>query len=371
MWMIDQQRRLFVLRASQLTASVGLWAVLPFVRASEQTSSRVTVDRQAAGLAAGADCTALLQDAIDKLPSTGGDVIVPAGDYVIDAVKSVSLRSNVNLRLLPGAVLRAKPNAASNYAILRIRNASNVSISGGNVIGDRDQHLGTAGEWGMGVDIRGSHTVLLDGVHISKCWGDGIYVGSATGTGSGTCSDITLRQVVSEKNRRQGLSIVACSGALIEQCEFNDTNGTAPAAGIDLEPNAGEIVENVRIINCVARGNQGDGFQFYAEAAGALLRSNTIEGGVSSGNGRYGVRLRGASNCVITNVQITDNANYGVYVQNNARDCTISSNKVTGNLREVAVQSTVMKILHGGDYGDIKIQDGAQNIKMKSNETGK
>jgi parallel beta-helix repeat protein len=311
-----------------------------------------------------------MQQAIDKLPPTGGDVIVPAGDYLIDAVQSVSLRSNVNLRLLPGAVLRAKPNAATNYAILRIKNASNVSISGGSVIGDRDQHLGTAGEWGMGVDIRGSHAVLLDGVHISKCWGDGIYVGSSTGTGSGACSDITLRQVVADQNRRQGLSIVACSGALIEQCEFNNTNGTAPAAGIDLEPNAGEIVEKVRIINCTARGNQGDGFLFSGSGvSGAQIRDSRIEGGISTGNQQHGVSVSGASNCEVVNVQISDNASYGVYIRKNARDCTIESNKITGNLRGATVRATAKKMLLGGAAGDIMVEDGAQNIKLNSNET--
>jgi parallel beta-helix repeat protein len=369
--MIDQRRRAFVVHAGQLTAAVCLFTALPCDRAFGQASASAIVDRHAAGLLPGEDCTALLQQAIDQLPPTGGEVIVPAGDYLVDPVRSVSLRSHVQLRLLPGAVLRAKPVASANYAILRIQNASNVSVSGGSLVGDRDQHLGTTGEWGMGVDIRGSHAVLLEDVHISKCWGDGIYVGTSTGTESGTCSDITLRHVVAEQNRRQGLSIVACSGALIEQCEFNNTGGTAPAAGIDLEPNKGQTVENVRIVNCTARGNQGDGFQFYAGAPGAQIRNSTIDGGISAGNRRYGISLAGTSNCGVTNVQITDNANYGVYVQKSAQDCTISSNRIAGNLHGAAVQAAVMKALHDGTSGDIVVEDGAQNIKLKSNAFGK
>jgi parallel beta-helix repeat protein len=369
--MFDRARREFLVHTGQFTAAAFLYFSLPSGSAFGETAASVVVDRHAAALAPGADCTALLQQAIDKLPLTGGEVIVTAGDYLIDPVRSVSLRSHVNLRLLPGAVLRAKPVASANYAILRIQNASNVSISGGSLVGDRDQHLGTTGEWGMGVDIRGSHAVLLDGVHISKCWGDGIYVGSSTGDESGACSDITLRHVVAEENRRQGLSIVACSGALIEQCEFNNTSGTAPAAGIDLEPNKGQTVENVRIVNCTARGNQGDGFQFYAGAPGAQIRNSSIEGGISAGNRRYGVSLAGTSNCDVANVQISDNVNYGVYVQKSARDCTISSNRFAGNLRGGSVQAAVMKTLRGSASGDITVEDGAQNIKLKSNETGK
>ena len=370
--MIDKKRRAFFLHAGQLTAAVCLGSSLPFGRAFGQTAgSSVTVDRRAAGLAPGADCTALLQQAIDKLPSTGGEVIVPAGDYLIDPVRSLKLRSHVSLRLSQGAVLRAKPTAAPSYAIVRINNASNVTISGGNIIGDRDQHLGTKGEWGMGVDIRGSHTVLLENVQISKCWGDGIYVGSTNDTDSGQSADITLRGVLSTQNRRQGLSIVSCNGALIEQSEFNGTHGTSPAAGIDIEPNKGEVVENVRIVNCTARGNHGDGFQFYGDAPGAQIRNCSVEGGISTGNGNYGVRLAGTSNCGVTNVKISENASRGVYVQKSARDCLISSNKITGNMRGGAKKAGAIKIVLGNASSDIAVEDGAQNIKWKSNAVDK
>jgi len=48
----------------------------------------------------------------------------------------------------------------------------------------------------------------------------------------------------------------------------------------------------------------------------------------------------------------------------------ISSNKITGNLRGVSVRSTVKKMLLGGASSDIMVEEGAQNIRLSSNETG-
>jgi polygalacturonase len=44
------------------------------------------------------DDTAAFQAAINSLPSTGGTVTVPAGTYLIDAVRTIKLRSLMHLR---------------------------------------------------------------------------------------------------------------------------------------------------------------------------------------------------------------------------------------------------------------------------------
>src|SRR5687767_3121042 len=64
------------------------------------------------------DDTAAFQKAIDAMAKTGGVVEVPAGRYLIDPLRSVRLRSNVNLRMAPGAKLMAKPNAAARAYVL-------------------------------------------------------------------------------------------------------------------------------------------------------------------------------------------------------------------------------------------------------------
>src|SRR5688572_26954520 len=58
------------------------------------------------------DDTASINAAIQALPAEGGTVFVPAGRYLVDAVQSINLRSNMHFQLDPKAVLVCKPNAA-------------------------------------------------------------------------------------------------------------------------------------------------------------------------------------------------------------------------------------------------------------------
>src|SRR5687768_9645893 len=129
------------------------------------------------------DDTAAFQRAIDSLASGGGVVQVPAGRYLIDPLRSVRMRSRVDLRMAPGAKLMAKPNAAPRAYVLLAQSVSDVTISGGAIVGERDAHLGTTGEWGHGVMIRGSSRVTVRNMTISRCWGDGISIGGLARTG--------------------------------------------------------------------------------------------------------------------------------------------------------------------------------------------
>lgn len=365
--MSDVNRRIFLIKATQASAAGILLLAWPFRGTKAQ--SRVALTRQTARLPAGADCAKFLQDAIDKLPPAGGEIVVGPGEYMIDAVRSISLRSHVTLRFMPGAVLRALPNALPNYAMLRIHDVVNVQIDGGTLVGERDHHLGNAGEWGMGLDIRGSHDVVVQDMQISNCWGDGIYIGSSNGADTGACVDITLRRLVVRGNRRQGLSIVCCHGGLVEQCEFSDTAGTAPAAGIDMEPNAGNVVSNVRIVNCIVEGNQGDGFQFYAAAAGARILDCSVEGGASRSNHRYGVSMAGTTRCKVDGADILENGNFAVYVQKTAQDSEISAKSIRGNLSGSMGSAALSNAMAGGFQREVKVEAGARNVRVTSSDS--
>ena len=70
---------------------------------------------------------------------------VPDGVYMIDAVnKAIKLKSDMTLQAAPGAVLKAIPNKARNYSILDIAGASNVTVTGGTLEGERGEHKAKA-----------------------------------------------------------------------------------------------------------------------------------------------------------------------------------------------------------------------------------
>jgi hypothetical protein len=217
-------------------------------------ASTVTVDvkdRRAKGDGQ-TDDTASIQTAIDEVKGTKGTVLVPQGVYMIDAVKKrLKLRDDMTLKLAEGAVLKAIPNDAEKYSILTIDRASNVWVIGGSLEGDRDQHMGKAGQWGHGIRIgKGAKNVTVSNVTSKKMWGDGFYVQDA--------EDVRFCDVMADGNRRQGLSVIQVDGLLVLNSVFKNTHGTRPSAGIDFEPDRVEQkITNVRIVGSKFIDNAG------------------------------------------------------------------------------------------------------------------
>jgi polygalacturonase len=207
------------------------------------------------------DDTNAIQVAIDVVAEKGGTVLVPNGTYMVSAVgdNRLSLKSNVTLRLTNGAVIEAIPNGSEKYSVLRISNASNVAVIGGTLEGERDQHSGTTGEWGMGIWIgEGAEHVTISGVTAANMWGDGFYIQDA--------NDVKLCSVTADNNRRQGLSIIQVNGLEIKNSTFKNTHGTRPSIGIDIEPdNDEQHVANVRIHDSQFLDNAGAGISVVAK----------------------------------------------------------------------------------------------------------
>src|ERR1039458_585216 len=94
-------------------------------------------------------------------------------------------------------------------------------------------------EWRMGIALRGCRHVLIEGLRVESTGGDGFYVDG--GGTFGWSEDITLRNCTAYDNHRQGLSVISVENLLVENCLFANTWGTAPEAGIDLEPDTGAV----------------------------------------------------------------------------------------------------------------------------------
>ncbi len=224
-----------------------------------------------------ADDTRAIQSAIDAVAGTGGTVHIPNGTYMINAVgpKKLKLKSKMTLKLADRAVLKVIPNDAKHYAALTIANASDVNVVGGTLLGERKQHKGKSGQWGMGIYIGPkSKNVAIAGVTSTQMWGDGFYL-----TGS---TDVAFCGVKAIGNRRQGLSIISGNRILVTRSEFRDTQGTAPSAGIDIEPNKSEEtarnieIERSKFVNNVGGGILINGWK--GKIAKVRISRNVFEG---------------------------------------------------------------------------------------------
>lgn len=202
------------------------------------------------------DDTAAIQKAVDQVAGTGGTVLIPDGIYMIDAQMSINLKSKMTLSMTANAVLKAIPNNLENYGVINVIDQSDINIVGGSIQGERQLHAGTTGEWGMGIEVNSSENIVIEKVTIRDMWGDAIYLGNSGNNIPN--KNIVICSVIVDNNRRQGISIIHADGVLITNSIINNTNGTAPQAGIDLEPNTdNEIVTNVNIVDNIFLNNAG------------------------------------------------------------------------------------------------------------------
>lgn len=275
------------------------------------------------------DDTDAFQRAIDSLGPAGGVVAVPAGRYLIDPLRGLHLRSRVHLQLDPAATLQAIPNAADRAVMVMVKDVSDVVISGGSFVGERDQHMGTTGEWGHGIQLRGASRVVLRDLRVSNCWGDGLSVAATTPSRDDPIArpstDVLVQRCISTNNRRQGLTIGYAQHVRVIDCEFSGTGGTAPMAGIDVEPDAGPPAVDVEIAGCRIHDNRGPGIQVWKRTQGVRIHDCDLD------DNRYGVLVVGTQGTEIAANRIRGSAMNGVALKGGASAASIHGNRFAGN----------------------------------------
>lgn len=303
-----------------------------FSREADAAPQGATLDARGFGVRGDGvhDDTQALQSAIDALPASGGTLHIGPGRYLVDPVKSLRLRDRTRLAMADDAVLVAKPNDAPRAYVISIIGVSDVEVTGGRIVGDRDRHLSAQGEWGHGIMVRGARRVRLRGMHISRCWGDGISVGGISGKQVVSSRDVLIEDVVCADNRRQGLTIGRSQQVRVRRCEFVDTAGTLPACGIDIEPDPGAAAADILIEDCLMRGNHGSGLQIYRGGRGIDVRRCMIRG-----NRGDGVLILNGEDCLLEDNELQRNGLRGVAVRGASRGITLRSNRFSGNAAQL------------------------------------
>lgn len=203
------------------------------------------------------------QKEINEILATKNNIKFLNGTYNIDLSSGTGLKfkSNQNIVLESNVVIQALTNDRETYRILDLTDLSNVTIEGGNIIGDVDTHVGT-GEWGHGIFLYNSKNIKIKDINISKCWGDGVYLGASEKSYN---ENITLDNVSCSYCRRQGYSIISVLGLEMNNCKATNINGTNPQSGIDFEPNfATQKIERVRLNNFYTENVNGSGILIYS-----------------------------------------------------------------------------------------------------------
>lgn len=263
------------------------------------------------------DDTVAIQTALNQVKVAGGGIVyVPEGNYMIkttnaqthDELQGIGLDlphssmglqigDNTTLLLDEGAMLNALPSAAWYYLILNVQGVKNVNVLGGTFNGDRLKHDKSIvrerdgrpwyGEWGTGINTDSSSNVNIIGTTFNNFWGDGISVypevrDKDKGAESQT-RNLLIKDCVFDFNRRQGISLGHTDTVTIMGNLFQNTNGTGPASGLDLEPgdNSTESVSNVTIKENTFLNNNNQGLTMFAatgtKVQGVKVLNNTFK----------------------------------------------------------------------------------------------
>ena len=174
------------------------------------------------------------------------------------------LNSNTTLHL-NNCVIKTIPFTYTHKNIILIKNANNINIYGGHLIGDADLHnydktISSTHEYSHGIKIgSNSQNIIINNTIIEKFTGDGIDI---IDNGENTINNIQITNVICDANNRQGISIEGGKNIYIKNSQFINTSSvhiTAPGCGLDIEPWIKDThIENVYIENCIFKNNKGN-----------------------------------------------------------------------------------------------------------------
>lgn len=264
---------------------------------------------------------------------------------------SIDVPSNTHLVGNGASLLNAA--AGSRSRILSLDQVENVIIEQLVLDGRKSEYSATT-EQRHNIALGGATNVVIRSVHSSNAKGDGLYIGDVL---NGPSVGVIVEDSVFDLNHRQGMSITCASGVTVTGCTFSRTAGTAPSAGVDIEPNTDtDVLENLKFVSCTFSGNVGGGLQVYlrlspkavqqagsfmnctfaknASSPGVILmrsRGANFSGGTISDNGSDGVSIYAASHTSIDSVTIAANGGSGVNLIGSYTDLVIEQTLFDGN----------------------------------------
>ena len=261
-------------------------------------------------------------------PIVKNTIYVEKGDYLLTANKNkdVCLTLCSNTTLVIEGTIRLTANSYPRYDILRAKGKNIVITGNGSIVGDKKEHTGTEGEWGMGIRIHNAKNVCVEGLTIRNCWGDCVYVG-------GNSKNVIIRECILDNGRRQGISITKADSVTIRKCNISNVSGTKPEYAIDLEPNQGDtigyvLIENVNVTNCIGgilttKGNK------EKRGKNALVKKVEVRNCNIKGTILYPIRIRRCNSAIVEGCTILSNNSYPSIFTAEIGEVIINNNSIS------------------------------------------
>lgn len=199
------------------------------------------------------DDTTSIQTALNNCST----IIIPNGTYMVNAVTHLEPKTGNRILLDNDAILKVITNDSTHYAVFWLEDVTDVEIGGGTIQGDRDTHTGLTGEYGHCIRLYGdSDRIYIHDINLINAWGDGIACVIS--------GNVRTERVHVNNVRRNGYSIGCVNEFISTDDVIENVNGTAPQAGVDIEPdNDNNFVNNAVFNNLLTKNNTSNGFSIY------------------------------------------------------------------------------------------------------------
>ena len=285
--------------ASSVNASTFGWnatdATTAFVNAIKSANDTIYIDKQAS------------------------DWSIAPTHFEYDSNKTIIFENGVNLVAIPGAF------ASIGSSLFYLDECINITIIGygASFKMQKNEYIAyNNSEQRHCIRLMSCSNINIYGLKLFDSGGDGVIVASWSGIAyQRYCENILLKDLWCDNNYRQGISVVSAQHLRVENCWFTNTSGTAPQAGVDLEPNQPfERLIDVVFDKCRFTGNAGNGIKvipFYLDST-SLPVDITFNNCYISNNGtnHYQIALRSDNSGIAGNVYfnncMTDGGAYSV-----------------------------------------------------------
>lgn len=172
--------------------------------------------------------------------------------------KTIIFENEVNLVAIPGAF------SGIYSTLFYLDECNNITVIGYGATFKMQKSEYIAynnSEYRHCISMMSCNNINIYGLKLMDSGGDGILVASWTGIAyQRYCENIFLKDIWCDNHYRQGISVISAQHLRVENCWFTNTVGTAPQAGIDIEPNQPfERLIDVVFDKCRFTGNAGSG----------------------------------------------------------------------------------------------------------------
>ncbi|WP_031529219.1 right-handed parallel beta-helix repeat-containing protein [Dyadobacter crusticola] len=203
-------------------------------------------------------------------------------------ITGVIIPTEKSLIFEDGAHVKGTGNLGNNQTMFTISNGKNVKIVGKATFEDikASYPSGEDGQFNGCIKVLGSENLLIEDITIKNTGGDGIYLGR--GDGGTTNINARIVNVNIDNTNRNGITIITANGCWIDRVNIRNANGSAPANGIDIEPNSQwEVLKGIKITNLYTAGNHGGVLIALAhhsnsrQVADIVIDNHTDEGSIN------------------------------------------------------------------------------------------